>query len=76
MAHITRTRQSDIIDAKLRVDFPILDNGFFNTKYIGEPTAGSVRIPVRNGEVVVADYDKVNATGALPEIGIINNTKL
>ena len=60
MAHITRTRQSDIIDAKLRVDFPILDNGFFNTKYIGEPTAGSVRIPVRNGEVVVADYDKVN----------------
>lgn len=53
-----RERYSNLVLAKLRSKslFPQL----FNTKYDGDPTAGAVNIPVRDTEVPVNDYDKVN----------------
>ena len=53
-----RERYSSLVLAKLRSKslFPQL----FNTKYDGDPTAGAVKIPVRDTEVPVNAYDKVN----------------
>lgn len=53
-----RERYSSLVLAKLRANstFPQL----FNTKYDGDPTAGAVKIPVRDTEVPVNEYDKVN----------------
>ena len=53
-----RERYSSLVLAKLRANstFPQL----FNTKYDGDPTAGAVKIPVRDTEVPDNEYDKVN----------------
>lgn len=58
MAHILQERYASLVDGKLRKLFPILNNGVFNNKYEGKPTAGAVKIPVRDGEVEVGDYNK------------------
>jgi len=61
MAHTLQERYAALIDAKLRKEFPILSKNIFNKNYEGNPKAGAVKIPVRDGEVAVGDYNK--ATG-------------
>ena len=58
MAHELVTEYGQIVDAKLRASLVTKDNVIFNTYYEGVPTAGAVKIPVRDGEAVVADYNK------------------
>lgn len=60
MAHASQERYSDLVLAKLRAEL-VLANGFvFNNDYEGTPTAGSVKIPTRDSEVTVSDYDKAS----------------
>lgn len=62
MAHTLQERYSNLVDAKLR-DTIVKRNGvIFNTRYEGKPTAGAVKVPVRDTEVVVSAYNK--GTGA------------
>ena len=67
-AHAQQERWSSLVDAKLRQTLVTRDNYIFNTDYEGSPTAGKVKIPVRDTEVTVKDYDK--ATGVDLETGI------
>jgi len=60
MAHVLTTRYGKEIAALLRVSMPLVTNGIFNTTYQGDPKAGIVKIPVRDGEVQVQDYDIQN----------------
>lgn len=53
--------------AKLRNQLVTRDNYIFNNRYEGDPKAGKVKIPVRDTEVSVKDYNK--ATGIDPEAG-------
>lgn len=62
MAHAKQERYSKLVLAKLRKE-QIFRN-LFNTRYQGTPTAGAVKIPVRDTEVVVGDYD-INNGGDL-----------
>ena len=55
------------MDAKLRNQLVTRDNYIFNNRYEGDPKAGKVKIPVRDTEVSVKDYNK--ATGIDPEAG-------
>lgn len=58
--HEAQERYSDLTLAKIRSEL-VLSNGLvFNNDYEGSPTAGSVKIPVRDEEVAVSDYDKAN----------------
>ena len=65
--HEHQERWSSLVDAKLRQTLVTRDNYIFNTNYEGTPTAGKVKIPVRDTEVTVKDYDK--ATGVSLETG-------
>ena len=67
MAHENQERWSALVDAKLRSTLVTRDNSIFNNKYEGDPKAGKVKIPVRNTEVKVKNYDK--AAGLAPETG-------
>lgn len=58
MAHNLQVRYSALVDAKLRASLVTKDHVIFNTRYDGNPTAGAVKIPVRDGEVVVQDYNR------------------
>lgn len=60
MAHLHQERWSKLVLAKLRNILCLKDGVVFNNDYEGSPAAGSVKIPVRDGEVVVSDYDKAN----------------
>lgn len=60
-AHTHQERWSSLVDKKLRQTLVTRDNYIFNTNYEGNPKAGKVKIPVRDTEVAVKDYDK--ATG-------------
>ena len=60
MAHEAQTRYSDLLLAKLRSELVLADDFVFNNDYEGDPTAGAVKIPVRDEEVAVSDYDKAN----------------
>lgn len=68
MAHEAQTRYSDLVLAKLRASLVLEDGVVFNNDYEGDPTTGAVKIPVRDEEVAVSDYDKANgislATGS------------
>lgn len=57
-AHAHQERWSTLVDAKLRQTLVTRDNYIFNTNYEGNPKAGKVKIPVRDTEVTVKDYDK------------------
>lgn len=57
-AHTAQERYSSLVLAKLRKT--AIFTSLFNTKYEGNPTAGAVKIPVRDTEVEVGDYDKAN----------------
>lgn len=54
--HEAQERYSNLVLAKLRKTAIFV--GLFNRKYEGTPTAGAVKIPVRDTEVKVGDYDK------------------
>jgi hypothetical protein len=60
MAHLLQERYSDLVLAKLRASLVTRENVIFNTSYEGDPKAGAVKIPTRDAEVVVSDYDKAN----------------
>lgn len=61
-AHAAQERYSDLVLAKLRKT--TIFSSLFNTRYEGTPTAGAVKVPVRDTEVEVGDYDK-SAGGSL-----------
>ena len=54
--HTAQERYSSLVLAKLRKTAVFVSP--FNRKYEGKPTAGAVKIPVRDTEVVVDTYDK------------------
>lgn len=64
MAHTSQERYSKLVDEKLRNTLVTVDNFIFNTRYEGDPTSGKVKIPVRDTEVTVKDYDKANGISA------------
>ncbi len=64
MAHESQERYSSLVLAKLRKELVLSDGLVFNNDYEGDPTAGSVKIPVRDTEVAVSDYDKANGISA------------
>ncbi|WP_342997718.1 hypothetical protein [Catenibacterium mitsuokai] len=53
-------RYSSLVLAKQRKTSVFAN--LFNRNYDGTPTAGAVKIPVRDTEVEVKDYDKTNGT--------------
>lgn len=59
-AHTAQDRYSNLVLAKLRNELVLKDGVVFNSDYEGEPSAGIVKIPSRDDEVVVSDYDKAN----------------
>ncbi len=59
-AHEAQTRYSKLVLAKLRNELVLKDGVVFNNDYEGSPKAGMVKIPVRDTEVAVSDYDKAN----------------
>lgn len=62
MAHVLQERYASLVDAKLRATLVTLDTGsaaIFNTNYEGDPKAGAVKIPVRDTEVSVRDYNRL-----------------
>ena len=67
MAHENQERWASLVDAKLRNTLVTRDNLIFNNRYEGNPKAGKVKIPVRDTEVEVKDYDKAN--GIDPKTG-------
>ncbi len=60
MGHEAQERYSKLVLAKIRQENVLKDGLVFNNDYEGKPTAGAVKIPVRDTEVVVSDYDKIN----------------
>lgn len=64
MAHELQERYSKLVLAKLRQELVLKDDIVFNNSYEGDPTAGAVKIPVRDTEVAVSDYDKANGITA------------
>ena len=59
-AHEHQERWSKLVLAKLRQELVRKDGVVFNNDYEGSPAAGLVKIPVRDKEVQVSDYDKAN----------------
>lgn len=60
MPHVAQDRYSKLVLAKLRDTLVLKDGVVFNNDYEGSPAAGVVKIPVRDTEVAVSDYDKAN----------------
>lgn len=59
-AHEHQERWSKLVLAKLRSELVLKDGVVFNNDYEGSPSAGVVKIPSRDEEVKVSDYDKAN----------------
>lgn len=55
-AHTPQERYSSLVLAKLRKT--TIFASLFNRRYEGTPTAGAVKVPVRDTEVTVGDYNK------------------
>ena len=64
MAHNLQERFSSLVMAKIRQELVLKDGVIFNNDYEGSPKAGAVKIPVRDTEVAVSDYDKANGITA------------
>ena len=62
MAHEAQVRYSKLVDLKLRATLVKKVGVICNSRYEGSPKAGSVKVPVRDTEVAVNDYNK--QTGA------------
>lgn len=60
MAHEAQERYSPLVLAKIRAENKLKEGVVFNTDYEGSPAAGVVKIPVRDAEVEVSDYDRAN----------------
>lgn len=60
MAHQAQEKYSDLVMTKVRAELVLGDGFVFNNDYEGDPVSGSVKIPVRDEEVAVSDYDKAN----------------
>ncbi len=60
MSHESKTRYSDLVLAKLRSELVLSDGFVFNNDYEGSAVSGAVKIPVRDDEVAVSDYDRAN----------------
>ncbi|MCR5731236.1 MAG: hypothetical protein K6G20_12900 [Ruminococcus sp.] len=60
MSHTLQERYSDLVLAKLRNELVLADGFVFNNDYEGDPKAGAVKVPQRDTEVTVSDYDKAN----------------
>jgi len=67
MAHAAQDRYAKLVLAKLHATLVTKDNFIFNNIYEGTPTAGMVKIPVRDTNPSVRDYNK--ATGIVLETG-------
>lgn len=74
MAHSAQERYSSLVLAKLRRDLVLKDGVVFNNDYEGQPTAGAVKIPTRDTEVQVSDYNK--AQGLTPGDGTTTYTTM
>lgn len=59
-AHEHQERWSKLVLAKLRSELVLKDGVVFNNDYEGSPSVGVVKIPSRDEEVKVSDYDKAN----------------
>ena len=66
MPHEAQERYSSLVLAKMRSENILKDGIIFNNDYEGDPVAGAVKVPVRDGEVKVGDYDR-SAGGELSE---------
>ena len=64
MAHEAQVRYSKLVDLKLRATLVKKVGVICNNRYEGSPKAGAVKIPVRDTEVAVSDYDKANGITA------------
>ena len=62
MPHEAQERYSSLVLAKMRSENILKDGIIFNNDYEGDPVAGSVKVPVRDGEVKVGDYAAPAAT--------------
>lgn len=62
--HELQERYSNMVLAKMRAELVLKDGIVFNNDYEGSPTAGAVKIPVRDTEVQVSDYDRANGIDA------------
>lgn len=75
--HDMQDRYSALVLAKLRASLVLRDGIVFNNDYEGNPVAGKVRIPVRDTEVAVGDYDvatgKAIAQGATTYMDVLIN---
>lgn len=72
-AHEHQERWSKLVLAKLRQELVLKDGVVFNNDYEGSPSAGVVKIPQRDAEVVVSDYDKANGiTGTHGSTAYVN----
>ena len=60
MAHELMDIYSDIADARLRASLVTRDNLIVSPRFEGNARGRAVRIPVRDLEVAVKDYDKMN----------------
>ena len=58
MAVTLQERYSSLVDAKLRYSLVQRDGNIWNNRYEGDPKAGAVKIPVRDTEATVAQYNK------------------
>ena len=74
MAHNLQERYSKLALAKIRKELVLKDGIVFNNDYEGDPKAGAVKIPTRDTEVAVSDYNK--ATGATKTTGATSYTTL
>lgn len=60
MAHEHQERYSSLVLEKMRAENCLKDGVVFNNDYEGDPVAGAVKVPVRDKEVKVGDYDRAN----------------
>ena len=58
--HEHQERYSSLVLAKMRKENVLKDGVVFNNDYEGDPVAGAVKVPVRDGEVKTGDYDRKN----------------
>lgn len=58
MAHEHQLRFANMVLAKLRATLVTRDRYIFNPNYEGDPISGMVKVPVRDTEVRVRDYNK------------------
>lgn len=62
MPHTQQERYSNLVDLKLRSTLVKRVGVICNNRYEGSPKAGAVKVPIRDTEVAVADYNKKTGT--------------